>query len=257
MRLGFAIIIGLFALATMLGSCGVNSNLMFKEAKGDTLVKADIPLRPLEEYRISADDKIVFQLHTKDGARIIELMSGITEGLPRTADLTEYVVRQTGEVKLPIIGLVNVAGLTISECEDKLADQFSVQYDSPFVQVKVTNQRVIVFPGNGADAKVIPLLNSNTTLMEALAQAGGITDRGKANTVKLMRMQAGKRYVYQLDLSTLEGGLKYVDMIIQANDYIYVEPTPELSKEIAEDVLPIVSIISSTFFIISAINLMK
>ncbi|MFT5777889.1 MAG: polysaccharide export outer membrane protein [Crocinitomicaceae bacterium] len=257
MRLGLTILIGLFAVATMLGSCGVNSNLMFKQAKGDTLVRTDIPLRPLEEYRISTDDKIVFNLHTRDGARIIELMTGLSEDLRQGDDETEYTVRQTGDVKLPIVGLVQVSGLTISECEDTLADRYSGQYDSPFVQVRVTNQRVIVFPGNGSDAKVIPLLNSNTTLMEALAQAGGITDRGKANSVKLMRKQFGKRYVYQLDLSTLEGGLQYVDMIVQANDYIYIEPTPELSKEIAEDIVPIASLISSAFFIVSAINLLK
>ena len=52
-------------------------------------------------------------------------------------------------------------------------------------------------------------------------------------------------------------GLKYVDMIIQANDYIYVEPTPELSKEIAEDIVPIVSLVSSAILIFSAILVLK
>ena len=133
---------------------------------------------------------------------------------------------------------------------------FSGEYVEPFVQVKVTNQRVIVFPGNGSDAKVIPLMNSNTTLMEALAQAGGITDRGKANTIKLMRKVDGKRVVYGIDLSTMDG-LQYVDMIVQANDYIYVEPTPEIGKQVAQNVVPIVSLISSAIVIISAINLFK
>ena len=92
--------------------------------------------------------------------------------------------------------------------------------------------------------------------MEALAQAGGITDRGKASAIKLMRRVDGERVIYTLDLSTIEG-LKYVDMIIQANDYIYVEPTPELAKEIAEDVVPIVSLISSAIVILSAVLLIK
>ena len=71
-----------------------------------------------------------------------------------------------------------------------------------------------------------------------------------------MRKVNGERLVYTLDLSTMEG-LKYVDMIVQANDYIYVEPTPELAKEISEDVVPIVSLISSAVFILSAIILLK
>ena len=145
--------------------------------------------------------------------------------------------------------------MTIQECEDFLIQKFD-SYQDPFVQVKVTNQRVIVFPGNGSDAKVIPLLNSNTTLMEAIAQAGGITDRGKASTIKLMRKINGERVVYGIDLSTIEG-LKYVDMIVQANDYIYVEPTPELAKEISKDVVPIVSILSSALLIFTAISTLK
>lgn len=256
MKIFAAIIFALICISTMLGSCGVNSNLMFKEVKGDSTVVANIPMTPLEDYRISPDDKISFSLTTKDGARIIEDISGLSE-VPRVPLIpVEYTVRSNGEVKLPIIGMVDVEGLTVTDCEDTLVAKYGGEYDSPFIQVKVTNQRVIVFPGNGSDAKVIPLLNSNTTLMEALAQAGGITDRGRANTIKLMRKENGKRVIYKLDLSTMDG-LKYVDMIVQANDYIYVEPTPELSKEIAEDIVPIVSLLSSAIIIISAISLFK
>ncbi|MCH2223318.1 MAG: polysaccharide biosynthesis/export family protein [Crocinitomicaceae bacterium] len=235
--------------------CGVNSNVMFKEAKNVEL-NDSVPMRPTSDYKISIDDKITFTLTTKNGAKILEEMSGIATEQRTGANIFEFTVRQNGKVKLPIIGMVHVEGLTVSSCEDTLAKYYGEKYQSPFVQVRITNQRVIVFPGNGSDAKVVPLLNTNTTLMEAIAQAGGITDRGKANTVKLMRKQNGKRVVYRLDLSTIEG-LKYVDMIVQANDYIYVEPTPELSKEISEDVVPIVSLFSSALVIFTAISLFK
>jgi hypothetical protein len=46
-------------------------------------------------------------------------------------------------------------------------------------------------------------------------------------------------------------------MIVQANDYIYVEPTAELAKELSQDVVPIVSLLSSALFIFSAINTLK
>jgi polysaccharide biosynthesis/export protein len=235
-------------------SCGVNSNVMFKVPKGEINYDS-IPMAPLEDYRISIDDKITFTLTTNDGAQIIDMISGVSEAGQRSTNLHEFVVRRNGEVELPVLGNVPVAGLTIEEFEDTLTSKFSM-YQDPFVQVKVTNQRVIVFPGNGSDAKVIPLVNSNTTLMEAIAQAGGITERGKANTIKLMRKVNGKREVYGIDLSTIEG-LMYVDMIVQANDYIYIEPTPDLGREIAEDVVPIISIFSSAIIIFSAISLMK
>ncbi len=244
-----------FLMILLAQSCGVNSNLMFKEAKSDVNYDS-IPLNPTEEYRISADDKIAFTLTTNNGTAILESMSGVSDESGSANSNVEYVVRSNGTVELPLIGKLTVAGLTVEECEDTLTVLFSSEYKEPFVQVRVTNQRVIVFPGNGSDAKVIPLLNSNTTLMEALAQAGGITERGKANTIKLMRKVDGKRQVYGIDLSTMEG-LAHVDMIVQANDYIYVEPTPELGKQVANNVVPIVSLISSTVFIISAITLLK
>lgn len=247
--------VALICALLFLGSCGVNSNVMFKEAKGAQVVDS-IPLKPVEDYRISEDDKFTFSLTTKNGTRIIEELSGISQQSRSSQASFEYVVRSDGQAKLPIIGMVSVVGLTISECEDTLEMRYSKNYQEPFVQVRITNQRVIVFPGNGSDARVIPLNNSNTTLMEALAQAGGITDRGKASSIKLMRKVNGERVVYTLDLSTIEG-LRYVDMIVQANDYIYVEPTPELSKEIAQDIVPIVSLISSAIFIFSAITVLK
>lgn len=236
--------------------CGINSNLMWKQEKGVTVNSEAIPLYPEEEYKLSVDDKITFSMTTNDGAILIENMSGLDNSQLQSSGVVEYLIRKDGSVELPKLGKVNVAGLTIEECEDTLVSRYSFEYAKPFIQVRVTNQRVIVFPGNGSDAKVIPLMNVNTTLMEALAQAGGITDRGKANTVKLMRKVGNKREVYVMDLSVIEG-LKYADMVVQANDYIYVEPTPEISKELAEDVVPIVSIISTALLIISVINSFK
>lgn len=247
-------IVLLFTLPILIIGCGVNSNVMFKVPKGE-VNNDSIPMFPVEDYRISPDDRITFEMYTNDGAVIIDNLSGISDTRLNSATNKEFIVRSNGEVELPVIGKVKIAGLTIEECEDTLVSKFT-SYQDPFVQLRVTNQRVIVFPGNGSDAMVIPLLNSNTTLMEAIALAGGITERGKANTVKLMRNVHGKREVYALDLSTIEG-LKYVDMIVQANDYIYIEPTPDLAKEVREDVAPIVSLIASAMFIFSAILSLK
>lgn len=251
---------GAFFLGLLfLQSCGVNSNLMFKEDKNsnDVIYVTDsIPKFPVEDYRISADDKIAFTLATNEGSQIVEKMSGLGKENANVEEGMEYIVRRDGKVELPVVGKVSVVGLTIEQLEDTLEFVYAKEYKRPFVQARVTNQRVIVFPGNGSDAVVVPLQNSNTTLMEALAKAGGITDRGRSSRIKLMRVVNGQRVVYGIDLSTMKG-LKYVDMIVQANDYIYVEPTPELAKEIAKDVVPVVSLLSSAIFIISAINLLK
>ena len=92
--------------------------------------------------------------------------------------------------------------------------------------------------------------------MEALAQAGGITERGKANTIKIMRRENGIRKVYTIDLSTIDG-LKYADLVLQANDYIYIEPVPRLARELVEEIAPVVSIFSSALIIFTVISNLK
>lgn len=231
-------------LISIVVSCGVNSSIMLKSPKGEYANLDSLPLRPAERYLISPDDKIVFSLATNDGTKLIESLSNVGENGGSTGFSPEFLVGQDSLVELPILGWVKVAGLSIPECEQLLEKQFSKTYQEPFVQVKVSNQRVIVFPGNGGDAIVIPLTSSNTTLMEAIAQAGGIPSRGRANSIKLMRKVNGKRNIYTIDLSTIDG-LRYTDLIVQANDYIYIEPNPELAKEIIKEIAPIMSLLSS------------
>lgn len=237
-----------------LSSCGVNSHIMF-QGDEDEFITEDIPISPDEAYRISPDDKIKFTIYTEDGKNIIDQMSGVGDAANQKSGSgasIEYLVRKDGTVDLPIIGLASVAGLSIIECQSYLSKEYSDKYKSPFVFVEVTNRRVIIFPGSGGEAQVIPLTNNNTTLMEVIALAGGITDRGKAQEIKVIRKTEEGRKIYKVDLSTVQG-LKYADMIVQANDYIYVEPTKQLSREILKEITPIFSIISSAIVVVTVI----
>lgn len=257
MQVNLRLLFGFYLFALLVSSCGVNKNLMFKTPKGVEEKKDSIPLRPATAYTISVDDKFTFELFTKDGEDIINGMAGILKDRDEQRTF-EYVIRQDGTADLPLVGNVKLVGLTVHQCEDTLAKLYeeSKGYIQPYVQLKLTNQRVIVFPGSGSDAKVVPLQNNNTTLMEVIALAGGIAERGRADKVKLMRNVSGKRIVYVLDLSTIEG-LKYADMIVQANDYIYIEPNEQLTKEVVERAAPIVSLISSTLIVLTFIINLK
>lgn len=237
----------------MLQSCGVNSNLMF-QSKDEKYATIDAtPMKPSSDYQISVDDKITFSLSTNNGTTIIESLSGINKEQQASSQQIDYVVRQDGTVELPILGNIFLKGYTVVQAEDTLQKLFKKEYNNPFVQLKITNQRVIVFPGGGSDAKVIPLLNSNTTLMEVIAQAGGIAERGKSNTVKIIRRENGERKMYKIDLSTVEG-LKFVDMVVQANDYVYIEPKAAITRGVVTEIAPVVSILSSALIIFTVIK---
>lgn len=255
-------LVGVLLLLISTG-CGVNSNMMFKEpVRDETSVNSDsIPMIPEGEYTISVNDKLTFTLSTNDGAQIIEGISGIGDNQSsmnrNRTNAMDYLVRNDGNVELPVVGKVHVEGLTLEECEDTLEVIFSEEYIDPFVQVRVTNRRAIIFPGSGSTAKVVSLDNPNTTLMEVIAAAGGIPDRGKANSIKIMRkVDSGERDIYRVDLSKIEG-LKFADMVIQSNDYIYVDPRPELAKEIRDEIVPVFSLFSTVLVIFTAVMSLK
>ena len=84
-----------------------------------------------------------------------------------------YEVRPDGTVELPELGPVQLNGLNIDEAETKLEKAYSENYKDPLALIEVTNQRVLVFPGEAGVASVVSLTNPNTSL-EVLALSGGI-----------------------------------------------------------------------------------
>jgi len=115
----------------------------------------------------------------------------------------------------------------------------------------VNSRQVVVFPGGGGDAKVVILENTNTTLLEVLGLAGGVNKRGNASKVKMFRHDAsGKRLVYQFDLSDISG-LQYADIVMQGDDVVYVQPNPDLAREILADITPIITLFTSVLLVIA------
>lgn len=248
----------LSVVAVSLNSCFINSNLMLKTDKN--FVFDTIPETPPSEYKISPNDIMSFKIFTNDGFEIVSMAAGINDNASRAnstmfRNTLNYFIQSDGTTRLPELGVVNLKGYTVREAEFYLETRYAEKYIKPFVQIQIINKRVIVFPGNGTEAKVVNLENNNTTLMEAIALAGGIPTRGKAAHIKIIRKSdiPGQRKVFEVDLSTIEG-LKHCDMIVQANDYIYVEPVPQIGTEILRDVAPIVSLISSAVLIYSVIQ---
>ena len=242
----------LLIVAAGLGSCTINRNLMFKT---HTDYEFDTPDdSTYVEYEISPNDILMFRLFTNGGSRLLETTTA-TSDQQRFLSLTTvfYTVEADGTIELPEIGAVEAAGLTTFELQDILEDMYDGLYNDPYAMVQVMNNRVLVFPGSGARALVIQLENRNIKLIEALALAGGIDDRGDASKIKLIRQVEGKNEVYKIDLSTIEG-INDAQMIVQANDIIYVEPVPEIAREVFKDVSPFVSLVSGVALIYAIIR---
>ncbi|HSH65007.1 MAG TPA: polysaccharide biosynthesis/export family protein [Bacteroidia bacterium] len=205
------------------------------------------------DYRISPNDIIEFNLYSNDGFKLVDLttLNGTNPNAFRIQNSIDYLVEPNGQVKLPVLGKIQISGYTLRDAQSVLEEKYSAFYIRPYVVLKIINKRVIVFPGSAGDAKVIPLVNNNTTLIEGIALAGGLADDGKAKMIKLIRVNKNKeREVYLLDLSVIEG-IKQASMVLQANDIIYVEPRRRYAVRFLHEVAPIISVITSAFILYS------
>jgi polysaccharide biosynthesis/export protein len=201
------------------------------------------------DYRLAPNDVIQYRILTNDGFELIDLAR--TNNLLRN-DL-DVLVESDGTLKMPMIGYVKVEGLTIREAEQLFAEKYSAVYVKPYVTMKVINKRVIVFPGNGGLARVLTLTNNNTTVLEAIALSGGITEDGKAYKVKLIRNGVPtKPQVFLMDLSKISG-LAAGNTHVLANDIIYVEPRYRLARTLVSELTPIVTLVSTTLLLYSLI----
>ncbi len=205
--------------------------------------------------RLQISDRLAIRVLSNDGFSLIDVVGGVGKTL-RDATI-EVEIDFEGNIKLPVIGRVNVLGLTHREAEDKLEKIFSDHIKEPFVMLNVTSNRVFVFPGmnitgfnmaNGlGTARVVELKNSNTTLFEVIAETGGVF--GKSWKIKLIREKYNEKpLVYLFDLSKIDG-LKYASFIVQSGDIIYVDPVERPIPTIINEISPYLALISTTLSI--------
>lgn len=232
-----------------MSSCRVlNPNIMLTAKKDypyDTLKYDSTSMS--YEYRLAPDDAFEFRLFANDGFKMVDLIqSGSSQSSQALRQGFEYIIDANGMAKLPILGLVKLDSMTLREAESYLEERYSQYYVKPFVLLKILNRRVIVFPGEPGQAQVVNLVNSNTTVFEAIAQVGGISANGKAHNIKLIRQTGNpeKPEVYKLNLSKIEN-IKQGNIVVQSGDIIYVEPRKRIASETWNEISPVVSIVST------------
>ena len=243
----------LFLAGLFFSGCTINRDIMFKTGDGYNFASLDDI--GSSEYRIAPNDLITFYLFSNEGERLNQMTAGSTDGkglqnqnMMNQRSQISYLVRQDGILELPEVGDMRLEGLTIEESEGLLEEAYSSFYNRPYVVVRVTNKRVLMFPGESGRAMVITLENMNTSLLEVMALAGGIGSRANASKVKLIRRTEEGNKIYQMDLSTVDG-LSDAQLVVQANDIIYVEPLPQLARELGESLAPLTALLSTFTFL--------
>ena len=204
-------------------------------------------------YVVSPHDHLEVDVYTNKGEELIDPNNTLIQNQNVNQETTSpvYVVKTDGTVDLPIIGNVQVAGMTISELEMSLAESYTLYYKEPFVQARYVNKRVIVL--GATEGQVIPLESEGMNLLEILSLAGGVNNDAKGNNIRLIRGDLSNPQVQVIDLSTIEGMAK-ANLEVQPNDIIYVEPVRRPFTEGLRDIVPIFSLLTSVLALVVALS---
>jgi polysaccharide export outer membrane protein len=231
----------LFLLLSCLSSCKLlYPNFLLRENKDH--VYFEIKEQQAQAQLIVPGDRISFVLKARNGIDLIDVISG-GGAVSLQGNIASYLVKEDGNVELPVLGDVKVQGLTIKQLEDLMEQRYSGMYNDPFVIVQIVSRRAYVFMGVG-EAQVVPLDRDNIKVIELLATVGGIPATSKSNRIRIIRGDYDHPSIKRIDLSTIEG-LKDADFIIQPNDLIIVDPAIKVAPAILTEITPWLSLITT------------
>lgn len=141
---------------------------------------------------------------------------------PQGAYLYGFEVKSTGEVSLPVMGKIHVAGLPQQKIEELIQQKADIYLKDAQVKVKLLNFKVTVM-GEVRVPGVYYNYNNTFTVLEALAMANGNTDFATIKKVMVVRPGVDGNTSYMLDLSSKSIYL-HEAFYLHPNDYVFVQP---------------------------------
>ncbi|WP_128763394.1 polysaccharide biosynthesis/export family protein [Leeuwenhoekiella aestuarii] len=133
-----------------------------------------------------------------------------------------YLVSNDGEIDFPVLGEINVLGLTRNELAALLKEKIALYIKNPMVIVRISNFRITVL-GEVARPGTFSVSDEYISLPKALGLAGDLTIYGKRKNIKVLREEGEKMIQMSLDL-TDPGIVESPYYYLRQNDIVYVEP---------------------------------
>jgi polysaccharide export outer membrane protein len=223
------------AFSILFVSCIPNKDLVYLQ-KTD---KADnsIQVSQLQEkpYRVQTNDILSISIKALD-QKLVAMFNPSTKGessivSPQTLYFDGFTVDDHGNIRVPVLGDLNVLGYTIEEIRDliekKLLDDYFKTEARLFVKVKLAGLRYTI-NGEIKSPGTNVLFQDNANIMEAIANSGDITITGDRKNVQVIRKLPQGFQTYSIDLTSSKAYESQV-FNIQPNDYIYIKPLRQKS----------------------------
>lgn len=162
---------------------------------------------------------------------------------------SSYVINEDGNIQFPILGKVQVLGLTQNEVQELLKTKLKPFVDSTYVSVKLSNFKITIL-GEVNSPGIYQISNERVTIVEAIGLAKDLSIRGKRQNITVVREGEKGKIYHKIDLTSkniFESPIYY----LKQNDVVYVEPNKAQIKSSRNNNIPrILTSISSVLGII-------
>lgn len=217
-------------LALLLTGCGAQKNVVYiQNATPDSiaasLARTQIKVEPGDELMVfvSCDD-----LET---SQKLSLMAGQKRpdynSTYASFTMLPYLVNDSGNIDMPTIGSIHVAGMTRQQVAQTVAQRVvDAKLAKPGTVNVTVNFSNMTFSALGEVARpgTYNINDERLTILEALSMAGDLTIHGRRDKVWVIREDKdGTRKTYSMDLRDTNF-MNNPAYFIEQNDVIYVEP---------------------------------
>lgn len=162
-----------------------------------------------------------------------------------------YFVDQEGFIDFPVLGRIEVAGLTLDQAKFKIYELLQPYLRDAVVNMRFLNFKITVLGEVNAPGAV-RLTNKRVTLLEAIGMAGDLSNYANRTNVLVIREKEGSRQYARLDLQSAEIFTSPY-FYLQQNDVVYVEPIRARVATVADPAQRIISYASAGLSIITLI----
>ena len=222
----------IFGLTVLVSSCGTTQNVVYFSDLDSTKVK-EVPIAAFKEPLIQTDDILSITIQTLDisASNTMSQTSASSSGSgtseknssPEAAAVSGFLVDKDGNVEIPILGVLKLAGLTTTQAKELIRKKASQYYKDPTIQVRFANYKITIL-GEVSRPSTYTMPNEKVTILDAISLAGDLTIYGKRENVLLMRDNGDKKEIVRLNLNssnTISSPYYY----LKQNDVVYVEPS--------------------------------
>lgn len=133
-----------------------------------------------------------------------------------------YLIADDGNVDLPVVGKIQVAGKSFKEAKKLIQERYSEFLKGVIVDVRLVSYDVTLLGEVRSPGKYV-FYKPNTNILEALARGGNLTNYGDAKNIVVIRDKGEHSESVMIDLTSTDL-FKNTHFWLEPGDVIYVKP---------------------------------